>query len=38
LASASLAKAIGEELDALSAFSPKQLLQQRRAKFLAMGA
>ncbi len=38
LASASLAKAIGEELDALAAFSPKQLLQQRRAKFLAMGA
>lgn len=38
LASASLAKAIGEELDALSAFSSKELLQQRRAKFLAMGA
>jgi acetyl-CoA carboxylase carboxyl transferase subunit alpha len=38
LASASLAKAIGEELDALSAFSPKQLQQQRRAKFLSMGA
>jgi acetyl-CoA carboxylase carboxyl transferase subunit alpha len=38
LASASLAKAIGEELDALSAFSSKQLLQQRRAKFLSMGA
>jgi acetyl-CoA carboxylase carboxyl transferase subunit alpha len=38
LASASLSKAIGEELDALSAFSSKELLQQRRAKFLAMGA
>jgi acetyl-CoA carboxylase carboxyl transferase subunit alpha len=38
LASASLAKAIGEELDALSAFSSKELLQQRRSKFLAMGA
>lgn len=38
LASASLAKAIGEELDALSAFSPKQLQQQRRAKYLSMGA
>lgn len=38
LAGASLAKAIGEELDALSAFSSKELLQQRRAKFLAMGA
>ena len=38
LACASLAKAIGEELDALSAFSSKELLQQRRAKFLAMGA
>ncbi len=38
LASASLAKAIGEELDALAAFSSKELQQQRRAKFLAMGA
>ena len=38
LASASLAKAIGEELDALSAFTSKELLQQRRAKFLSMGA
>lgn len=38
LAGASLAKAIGEELDALSAFSSKQLQQQRRTKFLAMGA
>jgi acetyl-CoA carboxylase carboxyl transferase subunit alpha len=38
LASASLGKAIDEELEALSAFSSKELLQQRRAKFLAMGA
>lgn len=38
LASASLAKAICEELDALSAFSSKELRQQRRAKFLDMGA
>jgi acetyl-CoA carboxylase carboxyl transferase subunit alpha len=38
LAAASLGKAIGEELEALSAFSSKELLQQRRAKFLAMGA
>lgn len=38
MAAASLGKAIGEELDALSAFSSKELLQQRRAKFLAMGA
>lgn len=38
LAGASLAKAISEELDALSVFSSKELLQQRRAKFLAMGA
>lgn len=38
LASASLAKAIGEELDALSAFSAKELVQQRRTKFLKMGA
>ncbi len=38
LATASLAKAIGEELDALSVFSAKELLQQRRAKFLSMGA
>ena len=38
LAAASLAKAIDEEIAALSAFSSKELLQQRRAKFLAMGA
>jgi acetyl-CoA carboxylase carboxyl transferase subunit alpha len=38
LATASLAKAIGEELDALSIFSAKELLQQRRTKFLSMGA
>lgn len=38
MASAALGKAIGEELDALSAFSSKELRQQRRAKFLAMGA
>lgn len=38
LAAAALAKAIDEELKALSAFSPKEILQQRRAKFLAMGA
>lgn len=38
MAGASLAHAIDEELEALSAFSSKELLQQRRAKFLAMGA
>lgn len=38
MAAASLGKAIGEELDALSAFSSKELLQQRRTKFLSMGA
>ena len=38
LAAASLGKAIDEEIAALSAFSSKELLQQRRAKFLAMGA
>lgn len=38
LAAAALGKAIDEELAALSAFSPKEILQQRRAKFLAMGA
>jgi acetyl-CoA carboxylase carboxyl transferase subunit alpha len=38
LAAASLGRAIGEELDALSVFSAKQLQQQRRAKFLAMGS
>lgn len=37
-AAASLGKAIDEELEALSAFSSKELLQQRRAKFLSMGA
>lgn len=36
LAAASLAKAIGEELDALSGFSAKELVLQRRNKFLAM--
>lgn len=38
LAAESLGKAIDEEIAALSAFSSKELLQQRRAKFLAMGA
>ncbi len=38
MASASLAYAIGEELEALSAFSAKELIQQRRTKFLSMGA
>ena len=38
MAAAVLATAIDEELDALSAFSSKELLQQRRAKFLSMGA
>ena len=38
LAAATLAAAIHEELEALSAFSAKELLQQRRTKFLAMGA
>ena len=38
MASASLAHAIGEELEALSAFSAKELIQQRRAKFLSIGA
>jgi acetyl-CoA carboxylase carboxyl transferase subunit alpha len=38
LAAASLGKAIDEEIAALSTFSSKELLQQRRAKFLAMGA
>ena len=37
-AAAALASAIDEELDALSGFSSKELLQQRRAKFLSMGA
>ena len=38
LAAATLASAIHEELEALSAFSAKELVQQRRAKFLSMGA
>lgn len=38
MAAASLAHAIDEELEALSAFSSKELLLQRRTKFLAMGA
>lgn len=38
LAAASLAKAVGEELDALQGFSAAQLVQQRRAKFLKIGA
>lgn len=38
MAAAALAKAIDEELEALSGFSAKELRQQRRAKFLAMRA
>jgi acetyl-CoA carboxylase carboxyl transferase subunit alpha len=38
LAAASLGQAIGEEIDALGGFNRKELLQQRRSKFLAMGA
>ncbi len=38
MAAAALATAIDEELEALSGFSSKELLQQRRAKFLSMGA
>jgi acetyl-CoA carboxylase carboxyl transferase subunit alpha len=38
MAAAALGKAIAEEIDALTGFSAKELLQQRRAKFLAMGA
>lgn len=38
MAAAALATTIDEELDALSGFSSKELLQQRRAKFLSMGA
>ena len=38
MAAAALATAIDEELEALSAFSSKELLQQRRTKFLSMGA
>ncbi|MFM2236930.1 MAG: hypothetical protein RL209_964 [Pseudomonadota bacterium] len=37
-AAAALAAAIDEELASLSGFSSKELLQQRRAKFLSMGA
>ena len=38
LASAALGKAIDEELDAISGLSARELQQQRRVKFLAMGA
>ncbi|MFN0046720.1 MAG: acetyl-CoA carboxylase carboxyltransferase subunit alpha [Sphingorhabdus sp.] len=38
LAAASLGAAIGEEIDALGGFGRKELLQQRRNKFLSMGA
>ncbi|MCO4092699.1 MAG: acetyl-CoA carboxylase carboxyltransferase subunit alpha [Sphingorhabdus sp.] len=38
MAAAALATAIDEELDALAGFSSKELLQQRRTKFLSMGA
>ena len=38
MAAATLAKAIDEELEALSGLSGKELQQKRRAKFLAMGA
>lgn len=38
LAAATLASAIHEELEALSAFSAKELVQQRRTKFLSIGA
>ncbi|MEP7350563.1 MAG: acetyl-CoA carboxylase carboxyltransferase subunit alpha [Sphingorhabdus sp.] len=38
MAGAALGKAIDEELEALSGFSSRELQQQRRAKFLAMGA
>ena len=38
MAAASLGKAIDEELEALSAFTSKELRQQRRTKFLSMGA
>ncbi len=37
LASANLGRAIGEELDVLSALSPTELRKRRQAKFLAMG-
>ncbi|TFI56542.1 acetyl-CoA carboxylase carboxyltransferase subunit alpha [Sphingomonas parva] len=35
---AALGRAIGEELDALAALTPQQLLAERRAKYLAIGA
>lgn len=38
MAAASLGQAIGEEIDALGRFSRKELTQNRRNKFLAMGA
>ncbi len=38
LATASLSRAIAEELDALGTFTAKQLRDQRHAKFLAMGS
>ena len=38
LASSALGKAIDEELDAISGLSARELQQQRRVKFLAMGA
>ena len=37
MASTLLAQAIGEELDSLESFTPKDLRVQRRAKFLGMG-
>lgn len=38
MAAASLGKAIGEELDALAGFGSREIIQQRRMKFLSMGA
>jgi acetyl-CoA carboxylase carboxyl transferase subunit alpha len=38
MAGAALGKAIGEELDALAVFSAREIIQQRRTKFLSMGA
>ncbi|MGB5078705.1 MAG: acetyl-CoA carboxylase carboxyltransferase subunit alpha [Sphingorhabdus sp.] len=38
MATAALGMAIGEELDALAGFSAKELMLQRRTKFLSMGA
>jgi acetyl-CoA carboxylase carboxyl transferase subunit alpha len=35
---AALGKAIGEELDSLALLTPQQLLAERRAKYLAIGA